>query len=113
MVDGAGIFKTFRIIILPNAVPMMITVALFSFVWQWNDTYYASLYMHNANLISINVLSVGAEAFERLGGILVDPNEVSLIVNAGIVLTIAPLIILYLFMQKYFVEGIERSGIVG
>jgi len=113
MVDGAGIVMTFIKIILPNAVPILITVALFSFVWQWNDAYYATLFLTTATLISIRVLSVGAQMYIALGGIFVDPNEVSLVVNAAVMLTIAPLIIMYLFMQRYFIEGIERSGIVG
>jgi len=113
MVDGAGVVRTFTRIIMPNATPMIVTVALFSFVWQWNDSYYATLFITSANLLSIRVLGVGAEAYIRFGGIFVDPNEVSLIVNAAVMLTITPLIIMYLFMQKYFVEGIERSGIVG
>ena len=113
MVDGTSVFKIFTKIILPNATPMLITVALFSFVWQWNDAYYVTLYMNNANVVSINVLSIAADIVARSGGIFIDYSAVSLAVNAGMMLTIAPLIIIYLFMQRHFVEGIERSGIVG
>jgi len=113
MVDGAGVVKTFIRIIIPNATPMIITVALFSFVWQWNDMYYATLFAPTMDFLSINVVALGAGVNWRIAGEYVDSNQVALFVNAGMMLTITPLIVMYLFMQKFFVEGIERSGIVG
>ena len=52
MVDGAGAFRTFYRIMVPNAVTMIATVALFGFVWQWNDTFYSGLFSNNANTLS-------------------------------------------------------------
>ncbi|GIP34497.1 carbohydrate ABC transporter permease [Paenibacillus sp. J2TS4] len=109
-VDGAGVFKTFARVMLPNAVPAIATVMLFSFVWQWNDSYFVTLYMHNSTLLSRMLdLLPGIVRPEHVGGV----SHTSLLLNTGILLGIAPIFILYLFAQKYFVESVERTGLVG
>ena len=114
MVDGAGVLRTFLRIILPNSIPMLLTVGLFAFVWQWNDSYFATLFMGDATLLSIRVLALGAELYHyALGERVRDPGVISLYVNAGVLLMIGPLIVKYVFVQRYFVEGIQRSGMVG
>lgn len=122
LIDGAGGFRTFYRIMLPNSIPSLVTVALFAFVWQYNDTYYASLFMPNVTLLSNKVAALPAEASLYLPTLMgfglnpaqrADPNHVALIVDTGILLAILPLIVLYLFVQRYFVESVERTGIVG
>lgn len=122
LIDGAGGFKTFFRIMLPNAIPSLVTVMLFAFVWQYNDTFYTSLFMSGSNLMSIKVASLPADVNQYLPIILgygsnpdmkADPNHVSMIVDTGILLAILPLIFLYLFVQRYFVESVERTGVVG
>lgn len=117
-VDGSGKLRTFVQIMLPSAIPMMVTVFLFSFVWQWTDTFYTSLYLNNTKVVStaLNSLAVTVySAYENNGGSMnfISPGFVSMMNNTGTVMAVVPLIILYLVCQKYFVEGIERSGIVG
>ena len=111
LIDGAGVFRTFFKIMLPNATPSIVTVLLFSLVWQYNDTFYASLFMPNADLISLKLTTL-AGYLSTIGEIY-DPNHVDLIVNAGVLFSILPVILIYIFLQRYFVEGVERSGIVG
>lgn len=109
-VDGCGIGKTFFRIILPNATPALVTVMLFSFVWQWNDSYYVSLYFNKVKVLSTQVTTIASSitsAFES------DPVYVSLVMSTGALLVMAPLIIMYMFVQRYFVESVERTGIVG
>lgn len=119
LVDGAGVFKTFFRVMIPNAVPAMITVMLFSFVWQYNDIFFTTMFLDNAVVISSQLQSVGATIAHRIstaagGGVgAVDPFYVSMLVNTAVLLAIAPLIILYLFVQRHFVESVERTGIVG
>ncbi|WP_240548235.1 carbohydrate ABC transporter permease [Paenibacillus lignilyticus] len=122
LIDGAGGFRTFFTIMLPNAIPPLITVTLFAFVWQYNDTFYSSLFMSQSNLMAIKVASLPADANQYLPGILgvgagsnvkVDPNLVSMIVDTGVLLAIAPLVVMYLFVQRFFVESVERTGVVG
>ena len=114
-VDGYGVFRTFFRIILPNSIPMLITVFTFAFAWQWTDTFYTSMFFSRIKTLS-NMLS---RCFE---GMAVDGHAMAL--SAGQPLTIAlggtyslmvivPLIIVYIFTQRFLTQGIERSGIVG
>ncbi len=117
-VDGCGKLRTFVQIMVPSAVPMMVTVFLFGFVWQWTDSFYSSLYLNQTQVMSTALSSLAVNVYsqyEGFGGTMsfISPGFVSMINNTGTVLTIIPLIILYVFCQKSFVEGIERSGIVG
>ncbi|WP_199613659.1 carbohydrate ABC transporter permease [Paenibacillus alkalitolerans] len=122
LIDGAGGFMTFFRIMLPNAIPALVTVMLFAFVWQYNDTFYASLFMSESALMSVKIASLPADANQYLPSLLglganaemkADPNHVAMIVDTGILLAIAPLIVMYLFVQRYFVESVERTGVVG
>lgn len=118
LVDGASVFRTFFSIMLPNAIPAIITVMLFSFVWQYNDVYFTTLYLDNPNVISGKLLSAPSTIGHRLsaisgGGDATDPLYLSMLVNTAVLLAILPLIILYMFVQRHFVESVERTGIVG
>ena len=90
---------------LPNAFNMMITVFLFSFTWQWTDTTYNSMLMPNMTILSNTLFNVvkGVE----------DVLQQQTLLDTGSLLMIAPLLIVFLFAQRYFVQGIERSGLVG
>lgn len=122
-VDGAGSFCTFIRIMVPNAVTMIATVGLFSFVWQWNDTFYSGLFTNNSNTLSsaysnftttLGLISVEAEgALQSLSFDLKNTMVVSLLKNAAVFLMMMPLIIVYLIAQRSFVESVERSGLVG
>ncbi|MBQ8625298.1 MAG: carbohydrate ABC transporter permease [Agathobacter sp.] len=117
-VDGCGKLRTFIQIMVPSAVPMMVTVFLFGFVWQWTDLFYTSLYLNQTEVMSTALSSLAVNVYsqyEGYGGTMtfISPGFVSMINNTGTILAIIPLVILYVFCQKFFVEGIERSGIVG
>lgn len=108
-VDGAGVFYTFNHIILPLSVPMMITVFLLSFSWQWTDSFYTTLFFTKSTITLMkDIISVPPSLKIDYAG--------SSLYNAAIrntcgLLIIAPLIILYLFCQRYLIQGIERSGL--
>jgi multiple sugar transport system permease protein len=111
-VDGAGVWYTYFRIMLVNAMPAVITVTVFSMVWQFNDTFYAKLF-----LVSDSV--VISKRIASLQAMVANQYEVrefaiqELYLNAGIVLILLPITIIYIVLQKYFIEGVERSGIVG
>ncbi len=117
-VDGSGVFRTFFQIILPLSVPMMITIFLFSFSWQWTDEFYASVFLPAKFGDSSKVYMMpdvyqhlpNALSKDGMPGVAVYNNVIQ---NTGGMMIIAPLIVLYLFCQKYLVQGIERSGLVG
>jgi ABC-type sugar transport system, permease component len=118
-VDGASVFKSFLRIMLPNAIPAMITVTLFCFVWQWNDTFITANFLPSMNTLTNATLSLPYKLNVLLSGsgtgatTQVDPFEASMLVDTGLLLSILPLIVMYLFVQRYFVESIDRTGLVG
>lgn len=115
-IDGASVGNTFTRIMLPNAIPAIITTTLFSFVWQWNDSFFTTTYLTSSKVMSTQLSSLPYNlAIELSGGDAskADPFYLSMVQDTGILLAILPLIIIYLFVQRYFVESIERTGIVG
>jgi len=111
-VDGAGMWYTYFRIMLRNATPAAITVAIFSMVWQYNDTFYARLF-HISDDIVISKRISGLESTVSNIYKIYDSNILELYLDAGIVLIMLPIVILYILLQKQFIEGVERSGIVG
>lgn len=125
-IDGAGVFRTFWQIMLPNARGAIITVGLFAFVWQWNDTHFASLFEVDHDgfpLLSMRLLNVvdglrQALTYKGIIGLVGqevtdNPLFLALITNVSALMMMVPLLIMYLFVQRQFVESIERTGIVG
>ncbi len=109
-VDGAGSFYTYFRIMLVNAMPSVITVAVFSMVWQYNDLFYSKLF----GVSKVVSMRLGALTNE-VGNIYTinSPALLNLYLYAAIVLILLPIILLYIVLQKFFIEGVERSGIVG
>ena len=108
--DGYGVFKTFFKIIIPLSVPMMITVFLFSFSWQWTDNFYTKLFFTTTKIALLPSIVQTPKSLDVSVATTMFSGAVS---NACALLIIAPLIIIFLFCQRYMVQGIERSGIVG
>lgn len=112
-IDGSGDFRTFIQIILPMSVPMMITVFLFAFCWQWTDQFYIGLFFDQENVPMLSKLyqaipgSIESLEYEYEGQAVYVPA----IRNTCGLMVIAPLVVLYVFLQRYLVEGIERSGL--
>lgn len=113
MVDGCGFTKTYFRIMLPNARMIMLVAFLFSFVWYWNDYYQASIYCPTMPTVSTALANLMGSLGVIFKNSNIDPYWVVTIQQACCVLTIAPLLIVYIFTQRYFTESIERSGIVG
>lgn len=119
-IDGAGYLKSFFRISVPSATPAYITVALFSFVWYWNEAYLTKLYVHGVMSSSgwtslIVQLDNFAQNFSQYAqtesaGIATINTSINM---AGTLLSILPLLIIYVFLQRYFVESIDNAGITG
>jgi multiple sugar transport system permease protein len=110
-IDGAGPIRTYVKVMMPNAVPAIITVLLFAFVWHYNDTFYTSLLMPQYNFLSSQLMALG-NTFSQAENVF-SPVLIQMVVFAGVMLAVVPILTIYLFLQRYFVEGLERSGIVG
>jgi multiple sugar transport system permease protein len=114
-VDGCGPFRTFFKVMLPNVGSIVIVIALFSIVWHWND-YYLSVFF----FVDDYPLSVGLTALQDRLTLLsqnMSAEDLALsqssILEAACFVVIGPILLLYVFAQKYFTESIARSGIVG
>jgi len=118
-IDGCGFIKTFLKIILPSSVAVFVTVFLFSFVWHWNDYQLSSRFMGvdkqtlSSALVNLQGLLYEADA-NNITGLVdkVDPNQLSFDRQAASLMVVVPVIILYLALQKFFTESIERTGLV-
>lgn len=111
-VDGAGVWYTYFRIMLVNAKPAVITVTVFSLVWQFNDTFYANLFLISENTVISKKITTLQSTIANLDKVL-DVTVQELYLDAGIILVLLPIVLIYLALQKYFIEGVERSGIVG
>lgn len=113
LIDGCGMLRTYFHVMMPNARSSMITVFIFSVVWHWNDYYVPAVFSESRHTIATSLASLRS-MLERLatqnGN---DQLMVQVQVQAGALLAIAPMLLLFVVAQRYFTEGIERSGIVG
>ncbi len=115
-IDGCGPFRTFLQVMIPNASAAFLTVFLFSLVWYWNDYYVSATFFTDTRTISLMLRSLDTELKRKLFGTIsaeISPREQIVWKEAGCLISITPLLIVYVFLQKHFIEGIERSGIVG
>ena len=122
LIDGCGFYRTYFRIMVPNAVPAIVTVAILAFVWNYGDTYYTRYFDPS-----------GPYMASKLATTFIDANKVTLLERvrvwynvpvttdmtfdalkqAGILIFLAPLLVLYLFAQRWLVENLESSGLVG
>ena len=115
-VDGCNPLRTFISIILPSSGPGIVTVTLFSFVWHWNDYYYSAM-LYNQKLKALvpmmESISGALKTAINDGGQQGKALSSRGILSAAGLLTIVVPLVVYLFLQRHFVESIERTGIVG
>lgn len=110
VMDGATTWQTFYHIILKLSAPIIFTVFLFSFVWNWNDTTSMDFFLGG----KLQLLPAQLAKFDTLFGSTMENNRGNEAYKmAGSFLSILPLIILYVCVQKKFVEGIEQTGMTG
>ena len=110
-IDGSGVFRTFFTVIIPLSVPMLITVFLFAFSWQWTDNFYTDLFFTNTKIVLINKIVANAPPKSLVTDYAGQTLYYAAIRNTCGIMIIAPLVIMYAFFQKYLVQGIERSGL--
>ena len=108
LIDGYSIFRSYIKIILPISVPMLITIFILAFSWQWTDTFYSSIFFS-----SFPVVARTTFIMPSLGGLHETAYHANTLLHTGALLAIAPIVILFVVMQKWLVTGVERSGIVG
>ena len=117
MVDGASYFQRFGYLVIPLSKPVIATVTLFSFISHWNSWFDGKIYNNQTtnyplqtylqNLISSSDMTNAAEAIENA------LSNVKTLQAAQLVLTLLPILLIYPFLQKYFVKGITVGAVKG
>lgn len=111
--DGAGPFRMFFRVMFPISRSATVVVVLFSFVWNWNDFYFPSLFMFTAENVPLSItlarMAGEMKLAEGAGEITVYAEAIKM---AASFLIIMPLLVVYLFAQRWFIEGVERTGLV-
>ena len=122
LIDGCGFHKTYFNIMLPNAKPAIATVAVLGFVWNYGDTYYTGYFHPDGPYLSSILTTTFQSANEYF--ILNAMQEwynlpmassfiFDAVKQAGALIYMAPLLVVYFIAQKWLVENIENAGIVG
>lgn len=102
--DGASVFRTYWQIMLPQTKTALAAIAVFSFVESWNDLFGPLIFLSSPELqtLPVALAQFQSEYF----------TEVSLLM-AGATISILPMIAVFLFAQRYFVQGITSTGLNG
>jgi multiple sugar transport system permease protein len=118
-VDGSSTLRTFITIAIPLVGPAFLICGLYSFVWYWNETALARLYFGS----EYTTLPMSLDSFIATYSSMYSQGQLSMdaasqTYNIGVqyamtLISILPLLIVYLFAQKWFIEGVDRSGIAG
>jgi multiple sugar transport system permease protein len=103
-IDGANQWRIFRSIILPNSRPAIVTLAVLSFLSNWNDFVFPIYVLFSAERLT---LPVGLTKLQ--GAYTIDYP----VIMAGAALASIPVLLLYIFVQRYVIEGVASSGIKG
>jgi multiple sugar transport system permease protein len=101
-IDGANIFQIFTHIYLPLSKPAMATLGIFTFMWSWNDLLNPLIYVSELKQLT---LTIGLSFFQNQYG-----GKWTLMM-AGAVVSILPILLIFFFAQKYFIQGIAMTGI--
>ncbi|MCH7818580.1 MAG: carbohydrate ABC transporter permease [Candidatus Marinimicrobia bacterium] len=103
-IDGAGEFTILYRIIWPNSIPTLITVGIITFMGIWNDVLWPLIVIKKESLMTmpqmVTLFSVGGRAEAQLGAVL-----------AAATLLAVPVMLIYLFFQKYFIRSMATSGL--
>ena len=102
--DGCNTFQVFLHVALPSSKPALATVALFSFISNWNDFLRPLIYTQS---LEKTTLAVGLNAFKDMHG-----TDYQLLMAASVAVLL-PVIIIFFFTQRYFTEGVVMSGVKG
>jgi multiple sugar transport system permease protein len=103
-IDGANPIQTFLYVIIPQARPAIVAVAILHFIWAWNDFYEPLIYLHSREKWTV---AVGLQTFNALYAV-----NTHLIAAASVAMVI-PCIFLFFFSQRIFTQGVVVSGVKG
>jgi multiple sugar transport system permease protein len=114
--DGCSPLMTFIKIMAPNAAATFLTVFLFSVVWYWNDYYVSTSFFTQNRTVALMLKNLEPQIKSAVFGnpnATVDAREIIVWMEAGCLISVTPILIMYVALQKHFTEGIARSGLTG
>lgn len=113
-IDGCGEAGTFVRVMLPNALAPFVVVFILSCVWYWNDTFYSTIMLRNTPMLANKLNNVKELLLAEFGGASRgDSVTETVVIFSAALLFILPPLIMYLIAQRFFIQSVERSGIVG
>lgn len=101
-IDGASDFKIFFTIILPLSKSILITLGIFTFIGTWNDFLWPLIVMTDSSMYTLPV---------ALANLMGEHTQDTELMMAGSVITVLPIVILFAFVQKYYISGILIGGV--
>ena len=115
-IDGAGPYRTFFSIMLPNVKNAIITVFLFSFVWNWGEYSLSKQFLGSDNrsiMTALSMLRMDLSQVSALAGVQLGTNPEKIVtrMQAGCLLTAAPMLVVFIFTQRFLADSIEHIGI--
>ena len=121
-IDGAGFYRTYFKIMLPNAAPAILTVAMLAFVWAYGDIYYTTYFnphgpyfgkIIDMTFKDANNWYINVAARNWFGASNTNDLAFEALKQASILMFLAPLLVIYFMVQKRIVENLDRVGIIG
>ena len=109
-IDGCNPLMTFFRVVIPSSGVVFLTVAIFAIIWHWNEYYQSVIFFTNNFPLSVTLSTIRDQALNTMG---YRDAFAAPYVSAACLMFIAPVLIMYLFLQKKFIQSIDRVGIVG
>ena len=103
-IDGAGYFRIFLQIMLPNARPAIAAQAILWFMGAWNDYFAPSIYLHDDNLLTVQVM------ISRLNAMYAINTDYPLLLTASVI-SLLPIIIVFIVFQRQIIASVALSGL--
>ena len=124
LIDGCGFYKTYFNIMIPNAIPAIVIVVILAFVWYYGDTYFTRYFDPSGEYLGTKLAIKFAnndtqkDFVQKLAqnrfGITAERDLIfDSVKQAAMLIFLAPLLAVYLFAQRWLVENLESSGLVG
>ena len=98
-------------IVIPSSGVAIISVLILSIIWHWNEYFLSVMYFSNNNTLSVRLANL--RMFLQTAGIDAEMAVTTGVIKAGCLLFILPMLIMYLILQRKFIQSIDRVGIVG
>lgn len=120
-IDGCGFLRTYGYIVFPVARSAFMVVLVLALVWHWADYFEPSIFVSKADLQLLssglnnisNALTLASDTLETVYDINDNNALNNAVVMAGTFMTVAPMIVMFAFLQKKFIQGVERTGLTG